>query len=130
MLPPVVVVDPCTEALIWLFVSLIIPGAVTVMLPPLACVASVVTALLVLLKFCPALIRIFPASPRPVLCAEITDPPVSIMWLPADSVMLPPGWLPPVTVAEMVESASMMSVAEASAIDPPAPALASVVMLL
>ena len=48
------------------------------MFPPLACAASVVTELLVLVKDCPALIVMSPALPGPVLAAVMELPLFSV----------------------------------------------------
>ena len=90
MLPPTVVVEPCTEALSWLLVSRTLSVARTVMFPPLACVASVVTELFVLVNVCPALIVIFPALAGLVLLAATLAPSLNVNDWPAVRTISPP----------------------------------------
>ena len=71
-------------------VSLTVSVARTVMFPPLACAASVVTELLVLVKDCPALIVMSPALPGPVLAAVMELPLFSVTDWPVVIVMDPP----------------------------------------
>src|SRR5262249_60655762 len=86
---------PLTAAVIWLSRSSTNDPAVSVISPPSAVAASVVTAPLRLRKRFPVWITILPASPWPVLRAEIVPPLLRSSCSVAAIVTVPPCPLPP-----------------------------------
>src|SRR5262249_54119229 len=106
ILPPLPA-PPLTAAVIWLSRSSTNDPPVSVISPPPAVAASVVTAPLRLRKRFPVWITILPASPWPVLRAEIVPPLLRSSWSVAAIVTVPPCplprvllliWAPPVSV--------------------------------